>query len=121
MISLDKYKDNLLSNVAFNFSERALELFHLQNNENKVYARYLDLLGIETNSINQISAIPFLPVELFKTFQITSGTAEVRHVFRSSGTTGNSKSVHHIIDLDLYDKSLLRCFSNFYKEPSDTV
>jgi len=69
--------------------------------------------------VKQLEDIPFLPVELFKSQEIScSGMPTVRE-FRSSGTTGSLASRHLLADLLLYDTSLLKGFSHFYGDPRE--
>lgn len=62
--------------------------------------------------------IPFLPVSLFKTHQITTFKGEAEKVFTSSGTTGTETSRHYVPDLRFYEESFTRGFRHFYGEPA---
>jgi len=99
------------------FEELAFEIFKLQARENKVYSKYLGLLGINPFSIDSLTQIPFLPIEIFKHHKVLTGNIQPRIVFESSGTTGSVVSKHFVVDPDLYHKSLNQCFNMFYESP----
>ena len=101
------------------FEELALEVFKFQAKENKVYSKYLGLLGINPFSIDSLSQIPFLPIEIFKHHKVLTGEKEPLVVFESSGTTGSGMSKHYVVDPDLYHKSLNHCFNLFYQSPGN--
>jgi phenylacetate-coenzyme A ligase PaaK-like adenylate-forming protein len=96
------------------FNYLALEIFKYQAHSNKVYKRYLKILGIDKYAITKPENIPFLPIELFKYHKIITGSGRPEIKFESSGTTGTSKSKHYIIDPELYTSSFTRCFNMFY-------
>ena len=98
------------------FEKKALEVFRFQAENNPVYKKYIEQLGIHPQKIKSVSAIPFLPIEFFKTLEIVSrlhvsGQAQL---FLSSGTTGAERSRHFVQDVSLYEKSFRRCFEMFY-------
>jgi phenylacetate-coenzyme A ligase PaaK-like adenylate-forming protein len=101
------------------FEEAAMELFRFQSQHNRVYKKYLELLGTRTSGIKGIMDIPCLPVSLFKTHRIIMAGRKSNHVFRSSGTGGDIPSHHHVHDLQLYQASFLNCFEHFYGPPPD--
>ncbi len=99
------------------FEELALEVFRFQARENKVYSKYLGLLGIKPHCIDRLAEIPFLPIEFFKYHRVLTGNRPPRIVFESSGTGGTEVSKHYVVDPDLYHKSLNQCFNLFYQSP----
>ena len=99
------------------FTDLALEIFKYQAHSNKVYKRYLEILGIDQNIITKPEDIPFLPIELFKSHKIITGSARPEIKFESSGITGSLKSKHYLIDPELYTSSFTRCFNLFYGSP----
>jgi len=101
------------------FEDLALELFKFQARENKVYSQYLGLLGINPLSIDSLSQIPFLPIEIFKHHKVLTGDKEPLVVFESSGTTSSRVSKHFVVDPELYHKSLNQCFNQFYESPGN--
>lgn len=57
------------------------------------YKKIIDVLGIKINSINSIEDIPFIPVRLFKDYDLLSvDRSEVVKTMTSSGTSGQSVS-----------------------------
>lgn len=96
------------------FEDLTLEIFRHQAVSNKVYKEYLQYLGIDPFAIQSSHAIPFLPIEFFKsqTILCDGETAEV--VFSSSGTTGATTSSHHVADLAIYEESFRKGFAHFY-------
>jgi phenylacetate-coenzyme A ligase PaaK-like adenylate-forming protein len=57
------------------------------------YKRLLDLLGFDTGQLKRIEDIPFIPVRLFKYYDLLSvDRAQVVKTMMSSGTTGQSVS-----------------------------
>lgn len=101
------------------FEEAAMELFRAQSQHNRVYKKYLQLLGAGTSNIKGIMDIPCLPVSLFKTHRIIMDGKKSSLVFRSSGTGGDIPSRHHVHDPRLYQASFRNCFERFYGPPRD--
>ena len=54
----------------FQFEETALDVFRYQFEGNEVYRQYVQLLGIQPESITTVADIPFLPIRFFKTHKI---------------------------------------------------
>jgi hypothetical protein len=65
------------------------------------------------------SALPYLPIELFRSHRIISGEFEAEMEFHSSGTTGTTTSRHLIAAPSVYHKSLLMGFEDQYGPASD--
>jgi hypothetical protein len=101
------------------FEEVAMEMFLFQAENNKIYARYLDLLDIDPSRVTRTTAIPCLPVSLFKTQKVLTGKETTATLFRSSGTTGSIQAIHHVADPGIYINSLMNCFRLFYGDPSN--
>ncbi len=97
-----------------NFETEALKIFKYQAKSNPVYRRFIELLGIDQNTVRTLNEIPFLPVEFFKSHEVLSNTEKVERVFTSSGTTGMIQSRHLVTDLKLYEESFTRGFEFFY-------
>ena len=96
------------------FTALALEVFRQQYEKNAVYKEYCDHLGVDATAVNAIHAIPFLPIQFFKSKTVITGDAKVESVFTSSGTTGSVPSKHYVTDLALYEQSFLHAFERFY-------
>ena len=101
------------------FENTALAVFEFQAKHNKVYKRYIDLLNVNIDAVQSIDKIPFLPIHFFKHHQIVSGHFEPEVVFTSSGTTGTINSSHYVKSEQLYIKSFLKCFRQFYGHESE--
>ena len=104
------------------FESTALELFRYQSGKNKVYAQYINHLGIKPESVTTLSGIPFLPIQFFKSHEVISGDAkpdECDAVFTSSGTTGQNTSRHYVKDINIYYDSLEKGFEEFYGSPDN--
>lgn len=95
------------------FNAVALEVFQYQAKHCKVYKNYLELLSVNTSTVNSITDIPFLPIEIFKSQKIVCTKQSAEIIFESSGT-GGQKSKHHVLSLDVYRTSLKKCFEYFY-------
>jgi len=96
------------------FDALALEVFQYQASENPVYRRYLELLERDTNKVTDIKDIPFLPIELFKKYDIKTGKWLPEATFSSSGTTGQERSHHSVRQVSFYQQNTLRGFESFY-------
>jgi Acyl-protein synthetase, LuxE len=113
-----KFRESLFDFNISSFSEKALQLFHFQYRENRVYRQYCDMLGIDPGKVTQLSSIPFLPVGFFKTHRVMTGSFEPEMFFESSGTSGSINSRHMVKEASLYRESFLHGFRKFYGEPS---
>ena len=54
------------------FNELAIDIFHFQYKNNKVYRNFVDYIGIKPSAVNHYLKIPFLPIEFFKDQRIVS-------------------------------------------------
>lgn len=93
------------------FKSLAFEVFRFQSENNGIYSQYISMLNREVNSIYDI---PFLPVEFFKSHQVTSTKEKVKQIFTSSGTSGSDTSKHYVFDTDLYEYVFTSIFEKFY-------
>ncbi|PPK99709.1 acyl transferase [Parapedobacter indicus] len=101
------------------FDDSCLEIFRYQSRHCAVYAKYLALLGVNTDLIKQPEDIPFLPIEFFKKHTILSVNREPQVVFSSSGTTGSVQSKHFVADVAIYEKSFRTAFTRCYGSAED--
>lgn len=102
-----------------NFELEAMKIFQFQAATNKVYRRFIDLLNLDINQVDQIQKIPFLPIEFFKSHDILSSNDPIEQVFTSSGTTGMIPSRHLVTNLKLYEESFRKGFEYFYGSVTD--
>ncbi len=96
------------------FNVLALNIFHYQCENNPVYRQFILQLGIKSEAVARVEAIPFLPVSFFKTHRIITGHFTPGLTFLSSGTTGMQPSRHAVAETSLYEASFLNCFERFY-------
>lgn len=92
-----------------------MEIFHFQVKSNPVYSRFLELIRVNPKKVTRVAAIPFMPIQFFKSFKVTSRpNEEARIVFRSSSTTGTGASSHELYDPDFYKQVSIKCFESVY-------
>ena len=96
------------------FNDLAIEIFHFQYQNNPVYKSYVDALGANVQTIESYFQIPFLPIGLFKSHSVKTTQFIPLITFESSGTTQSIPALHHIKDLELYEKSSIKTFEMFY-------
>jgi len=99
------------------FEKLALEIFDFQMENNLTYAAYAALI-LRGKHPENINAIPFLPVEFFKTEQIICQGQAIEEIFLSSGTTGE-QSKHLVSNIELYKSSYQKAFQLFYGDITD--
>ncbi|MBK0381020.1 LuxE/PaaK family acyltransferase [Mucilaginibacter segetis] len=108
-------KDQVFSvNSAADFEDIAIAVFKYQAANNLVYKQFIKGLNLKADEITTIEQIPFLPVEFFKSHNITTGDKSAEVVFTSSGTTGMVTSCHNITDVNWYIQSFREAFALFY-------
>lgn len=96
------------------FDSVALRLFAHQAQRCKPYADYISLLGINPHEVREVSEIPFLPIELFKSHDIYCGDSEPEIVFTSSNTGGTVPSRHMMASTEDYRRTFIAAFEHFY-------
>jgi len=101
------------------FNRVALEVFKYQFENNKVYKQYVENLHIDTSAIAHYMEIPFLPIQFFKTQNVSTLDQNSQITFTSSGTTGMINSQHHVYDLEWYELSFRKAFAQFYGNIKD--
>ncbi|MBF8148813.1 acyl transferase [Winogradskyella sp. F6397] len=99
----------------------ALDIFKFQFKNNKVYRSFCDLINKHPADVKQVTDIPFLPIQFFKSHTVLSTSLDIQKTFSSSGTTGNNTSKHFVSDLNLYEESYLNAFKHFYGNIEDYV
>ncbi len=101
------------------FEEIALQIFNFQYANNDTYRKYCQAININAEMVTGLAAIPFLPIQFFKTQKLISGNFEAAAIFESSGTTGSINSRHFVKDTAVYEESFLKAFRSFYGEVAD--
>ncbi|AUC82611.1 acyl transferase [Lacinutrix sp. Bg11-31] len=103
------------------FNTMALQVFKFQFENNPVYRSFCDLLYKNPSDIKTVEAIPFLPIQFFKSHHILSSKNNIAKTFASSGTTGSVTSKHYITDVSIYEDSFNYGFNAFYGDIKDYV
>ncbi|MCF8366339.1 MAG: acyltransferase, partial [Bacteroidales bacterium] len=122
---VDKIMKNTFRNAIFNildddsFNEAAIKIFRYQYENNHVYRNFADLLKVDPEKIESVTQIPFLPIEFFKSQKVVSYQSTSAGYFQSSGTTANTTSKHYYPKLDMYERSFVKGFENFFGQASD--
>jgi phenylacetate-coenzyme A ligase PaaK-like adenylate-forming protein len=111
--------DEIFNADSDTFDGIALRIFQMQYEGNAVYRAFCNGIKRTPANVNDVSQIPFLPVELFKTHRIICGDAQPQISFTSSGTTGTVTSRHEVSDLNIYNTSLTEGFRFAYGNPED--
>jgi hypothetical protein len=108
--------NQLLSPNVKNFDKLAIEVMKYQLKNNVVYAEYYDLVNNRLQS-----PYCFLPINFFKTHRIYSGYGIEEITFSSSATSGQGKSLHHVADVSLYQKSFINAFESQYGKADEYI
>ena len=103
---------------ANDFQNIALQIFRFQAKNNPVYKQFINHLNIDAQQIKHIDKIPFLPIQLFKDYAVTTAYKDYETIFQSSGTTGSIRSKHYVKSLALYEESFTKGFTHFYGDIS---
>ena len=96
------------------FKSCALQVFKHQFENNRVYRSFCDLLYIHPSDVKEVTEIPFLPIQFFKSHQVVSSAEIPVEIFTSSGTTGSVVSKHLVTDISWYEQSFSKGFERFY-------
>ena len=96
-----------------------MELFHFQYENNSLYRQFSDSIGVIPDKVNSIAEIPFLPIQFFKTHEVTTTKFEPEIVFESSGTGNMQKSKHFVKSVELYENSFTLAFELFYGKETE--
>jgi phenylacetate-coenzyme A ligase PaaK-like adenylate-forming protein len=103
-------------------ASHALEVFAFQYAHNPLYREFSNRLGRTPLTVDRVEAIPYLPIEFFKSRRVIASTNEdgaADLVFRSSGTTGQVTSAHHVLHAQVYHRSYMQAFEHFYGAPEN--
>jgi len=118
--------NNIFSLTDNCFDSLATEVFQFQYQHNKVYAKWCDLLKVnsqlsivntdnkEHRTKNSELNFPFLPISFFKSHTIATTLFEPQQIFESSGTTQTVNSKHLVKDIAIYEQSFIKAFERFY-------
>lgn len=118
-LQISALKRKVLEVSSANFEDLAIEIFNFQALHNPIYQAFLRMLDCSVDSIRSIDQIPFLPIELFKTYQVQTGFSPVLFDFESSGTTGQIPSKHAVCDPEFYKGNSLNAFNHLFGSVTD--
>ncbi|WP_370589806.1 acyl transferase [Rufibacter sp. LB8] len=96
------------------FEAAALALFRFQAEHNPVYRAYLQHLNCVPDAVQNLTNIPFLPIEFFKTHRVVSHDFVPQAIFKSSGTTLQQRSQHLVSDTNFYCRHAQHLFEQVY-------
>ncbi|AZA51968.1 acyl transferase [Chryseobacterium sp. G0201] len=103
------------------FLKTALETFRYQYENIEIYRKFVHYLKINPDEINELTKIPFLPIEMFKNHQIVDKNVSADLYFQSSGTTQMNLSKHFIADENIYQESIYKSFEQFIGKPEEFI
>jgi acyl-protein synthetase LuxE len=112
-------EDKIFTVEPADFEQLALEVFQFQYNNNAIYQQYVQALSIVGSGVKSVDQIPFLPIRFFKTTDIKTTVFEPEAVFESSGTTQTVNSRHYVKDINIYRRSFLQAWEQFYGPVQD--
>jgi hypothetical protein len=110
-ITTDRVTRFLTSPESASFEELALAAFAWQLERIEPYRRLCERRGAGPRTVTDWRQVPLVPAAAFKT--LTLAAAPAVEVFRSSGTTGEERSVHHQPFPDLYRAVIDASFPRF--------
>jgi len=108
---IDRISRFLTDSRSATFDELALAAFAFQFERIEPYRRLCEGRGVAPGAIADWRQVPPVPTAAFKTLTLAAEPA--REVFRSSGTTGSERSVHHHPYPDLYRQVIDTSFPRF--------
>ncbi|HKV08310.1 MAG TPA: hypothetical protein VJ725_09245 [Thermoanaerobaculia bacterium] len=108
---LDRISRFLTAPAADSFEDLALAAFAFQLEHIPPYRRMCEGRGLNSGNVSDWRQIPPVPTAAFKTLELAAAPAV--EVFRSSGTTGEARSVHHHPFPDLYRQVIDASFPRF--------
>ena len=96
------------------FDEKLNFVYQYQRSESNVYNTFASHFFPDDKITPDPDDIPLLPVRAFKDTKLIAGNGEPQLTFRSSGTGDMMRSSHHLLDPELYKKSIKIGFSNHF-------
>lgn len=113
------FKNKVLQIAPNSFNDLALELFQYQAQHNHVYGQYIKYLKINIAQVQRVEDIPFLPIQFFKSHQVSVYPKAASTIFTSSGTTGKQTSRHHVYDENFYQQVCQKAFEDQFGPVAD--
>ena len=115
----ESLKRRVLQCQESDFEALALDVFRFQVAHNPLYQQYVQMSGVSPEKVEHWTMIPYLPIELFKSHSILTGSQPVLFSFESSGTTGQIPSKHPVCDPGFYQEISKIAFEREYGSLSD--
>ncbi|MBD3630080.1 acyl transferase [Cyclobacterium sp.] len=114
------FSEKINSGKIGDFTAAALDLFHFQSRNNKVYRDYITARNIQPEKISRLTDIPYLPISFFKSAKVVSGPEnQFDQYYSSSGTTGMQHSRHYIWSKAFYLSHAVNLFERVYGSLQD--
>lgn len=111
---LDWMRESTWSYDEARFDTLACELFRFQFEHCAAYARFCKARGVTPESVSSYREIPAVPTSAFKETRLCSfDETRTTKVFRTSGTTGQTRGALYLDTLALYESSLLPSIRRF--------
>ncbi|MEQ8471682.1 MAG: acyl transferase [Marinoscillum sp.] len=114
MFNYENFKSEIFFIQPSQLDQLVLEVFEYQYQNNSIYRAFCQHLNKHPENISNVMDIPFLPIELFKTKKVVTGSFEAEKIFKSSGTTGIQRSTHHIKNVSFYHHLAKVAFEGLY-------
>ncbi|HEX6863422.1 MAG TPA: hypothetical protein VF414_11430 [Thermoanaerobaculia bacterium] len=108
---LDRISRFVSDTASASFDELALEAFAFQFERIEPYRRMCEGRGAVPGAVTDWRRVPPVPTAAFKSLELAAEPA--KEIFRSSGTTGEARSVHHHPYPDLYRLTIDASFPRF--------
>ena len=110
-VILDRISRFVSDPQSASFDELALEAFAFQFDRIEPYRRMCEGRGMLPGTVTDWRQVPPVPTAAFKSLTLAAEPA--KEVFRSSGTTGEARSVHHHPYPDLYRLTIDASFPRY--------
>lgn len=101
------------------FNRIALEIYNYQAQSIPVYAQYIQ--GLNKPEPKHYTEIPFLPISFFKTHLVCKENLVPEVIFKSSGTTGLTRSQHLVENTEIYKSSFFAAYKELIGNPENQV
>ncbi|MCG2588665.1 LuxE/PaaK family acyltransferase [Rhodohalobacter sulfatireducens] len=105
----------LIFDLSIPFEERCSKIFEFQSLFNSIYGRFIEPFGLKPTDKPDPQDIPLFPIRGFKDGRILIETdKEPDLIFKSSGTSNMSRSIHRILSRQIYEKAILEEFKKHF-------
>lgn len=105
----------LIFDLSIPFEERCSKIFEFQSAFNSIYRRFIEPFGLKPTHKPGPLDIPLFPIRGFKDGRILIETdMEPELIFKSSGTSNMSRSIHLILSRQIYETAILEEFKKHF-------